>query len=383
MSRTERAEVVIVGGGIAGLMCAFFLTRHGMRDIVVVDANYPQGGASGRNGTLVRGGFSSPEWCRFYGHSLELWQGLSAMLGENVMYTRRGYAIIAESERTADICAEALAAHRETGVQSRALNAAALKRVLPNIDHARVRANVYFDNGGVAPHHAVMKGLMAACRRAGVDLRYHTRVTGIETAAGRATGVAIGDDRIEADTVVLAGGGHNLELATLAGVELDGVAMRIQAIATEPLRPLIGPGLALIDRAAYLHQTARGEVMGGCEVVEPHRADITSDLPIMAATAHHFVTMFPALASVRVLRQWSGILHVSSDYGQLLGPHPDLDGLWLSAGWLYGIAGAPAGGALLAKAIATGEIDDRMRPFAVDRSRRGAAITERSLVMLE
>ena len=107
---------------------------------------------------------------------------------------------------------------------------------------------------------------MAACRRAGVDLRYHTRVTGIETAAGRATGVAIGDDRIEADTVVLAGGGHNLELATLAGVELDGVAHAHSGDRDRALAPLDRPWpradrprrLSAPDRARRSHGRLRG-----------------------------------------------------------------------------------------------------------------------------
>src|SRR5260221_4993415 len=75
-----------------------------MRDIGVVDAGYWQGGASGRNGTLVRPGFSSPEWTRLFGHSHQLWLGLSPRLGHNVMMSRRGYVVLAESERTASIC---------------------------------------------------------------------------------------------------------------------------------------------------------------------------------------------------------------------------------------------------------------------------------------
>ncbi len=378
---TVRADVVIVGGGIAGLMCAFHLTEFGVRDIVVLDAGYPQGGASGRNGTLVRGGFSSPEWSSLFGHSLKRWQGFSRDIGHNVMFTERGYAVIAESDRTVAVCDEALESHRQAGVRSKALDNVGVRRILPNIAHDRVRACVYFDDGGTAPHHAVMKGLIAVCMKRGIVLRYHTPVTGIERSNGRATGVLVGEQRIEANAVVLAGGGHNLDLAAMAGVELDGVSQRIQAIATEPLRPIIDPAMALIDRATYLHQTARGEIMGGTEISEPHVQNVVSTLPVMAATAHHFVEMFPALASVRILRQWSGVIHVSTDCGPLLGAHPDLNGLWLSAGWLYGIAGAPAGGEFLAKAIATGEIDDRMAPFAVDRQRRGKGIVEKSLVI--
>lgn len=382
--KPAKASVVIVGGGYHGLSLAFNLADRGVRDVVVLDAGYFQGGASGRNGALVRGGFSSVEWTRFFGHSLDLWIGLSRKLGHNVMFTRRGYAIVAETEKSAAMCERALRVHRDVGLASVGLDTAGVRRVLPAIAADRVKAAVYFANGGTAPHHAAMKAYLAACRERGVAVRYHTPVTAIERGGGRAAGVWAGAERIDADAIVIAAGAHNPEVAGLAGVELDGHGMRIEAIAVEPMRRIIDPGIALIDRATYLHQTGRGEIVGGCELAgDKPRMTLASDLPVMAHTARHFTAMFPSLGAARILRQWAGQVHVSSDFGPLLGPHPDLADLWISAGWLYGVAGAPASGDLLAKAIVTGEIDDRMAPFAVDRRRRNRPIVEESTVNLE
>ncbi len=379
-----KASVAIVGGGYHGLSLAFNLAERGLKDVVVLDAGYFQGGASGRNGALVRGGFASVEWTRFFGHSLALWIGLSKRLGHNVMFTRRGYAIVAETERSAAMCERALAVHRRVGLRSVGLDRAGILRVMPAIDAERVKAAVYFDNGGTAPHHAAMKAYLVACRERGVTVRYGTPVTAIERTNDRVSAVWAGAERIDADAVVIAAGAHNPEVARLAGVELDGKGMRIEAIAVEPMRRVIDPGIALVDRATYLHQTGRGEIVGGCEVAgDKPRMSLASDLPVMAHTARHLTAMFPSLGAARVLRQWAGQVHVSSDFGPLLGSHPDLEDLWISAGWLYGVAGAPASGELLAKAIVTGEIDDRMAPFAVDRRRRNRPIVEDSTVNLD
>ena len=116
-----KASVAIIGGGVQGLMLAFCLAERGMKDVAVFDAGYWQGGASGRNGTMVRAGFSSPEWTRFFGHSHRLWLGLSRRLGHNVMYTQRGYAILAESDRTAAVIEESLRVQRDCGIASRPL----------------------------------------------------------------------------------------------------------------------------------------------------------------------------------------------------------------------------------------------------------------------
>ncbi len=382
MSAPVKASVAIVGGGIQGLMLAFCLAERGQRDIVVRDAGYWQGGASGRNGTMVRGGFSSREWTGLFGHSHRLWLGLSKRLRHNVMFTRRGYVVVAESDRTASIGEESLATHRAMGVSSRVLTLDEFAAMVPLFDRARVKHSYLFADGGMAPHHAAMKGLRAACLERSVDLRYQTKVTGIERTGDRVSGIRTGDTRIEADAVVIAAGGLSSEVAAMAGVELEGRAWRIEACATEPMRPVLGPALALLDRSVYVHQSGRGEIVGGCEVAgDLLGATLRSDIPVMAAYARHLVESMPRLASVRILRQWAGLLHASADFGPLLGPHPDCRDLWISAGWSYGIMGAPAAGDLLSKAIVTGEIDARMAPFAVDRKRRGRLIAEGAIVV--
>jgi sarcosine oxidase subunit beta len=377
----RKASVVIVGGGIQGLCCAFYLTTFGVRDIVVLDAGYWQGGASGRNGTLMRPGFSSPEWTELFKLSCDEWSQLSTKLGENVMFTRRGYSMIAEAEPTATMLQRAAHVHQECGVRSHMVPNQELGKHLPAINRQRVAATLHLPDGGVAPHHAAMKGLLSACQRNGVQVFYRMPVSGFDRENGRISSVHVGDHRIDADTIVVAAGAHNPSLAELAGVKLDGYSMRIEAMALEPIRPLIGPALALIDSLAYFHQTSRGEVVGGTEVPERPRMSLATDLPVMASTAKVYLEMFPQLAEVRILRHWAGMIHISSDFGPLLGEHPDLKDLWISAGWSYGFAGAPGAGLLLAKAIAKGDIDRRMRPFAVDRFERGMPVAESGIVL--
>src|SRR5690606_38515190 len=137
----------------------------------------------------------------------------------------------------------------------------------------------------------------------------------------------------------------------LAGIEVPGFPMRIEAMALEPVRPILRSAIALPDRLCYLHQTARGEIVGGAEVAERPQVTLQTDIAALAATARAYAEVFPCLAPLRILRQWAGMLHATADWGPLIGRHPDLANLWLSAGWSYGFAGAPAAGELLARAI--------------------------------
>jgi sarcosine oxidase subunit beta len=377
----DRAEVVIVGGGIQGLSTAFNIAALGVRDILVLDAGYWQGGASGRNGTLVRGAFSSPEWTRFFAHSCDLWRGLSARLGENVMYSRRGYTQIGETHETSQLLERTNRLHLDCGIDSKLLSAAQLRRLIPALAHERVTASLHLPDSGCAPHHAAMHGYRKACESRGVRIRYRTRVTGVETKDGRVEGVQVGDARVRTNIVLLAGGSESIELAKLAGVQLGGYPMRLEAMALEPTRPLIGPAIALLDRLCYLHQTPRGEVVGGAEVPERPQNTLNADVPVMSATAKAYLEMFPQLGEVRILRQWAGIVHISDDFGPILGPHPRIAGLFISAGWCYGYAGAPAAGDLLAKAIVRNQIDERIKPFAVDRFERQKPVAEPGIVL--
>lgn len=377
----ERCSVLIVGGGIQGLSLAFSLAERGLKDVLVLDAGYWQGGASGRNGTLIRGAFSSVEWTRFFAYSSELWHGLSRRLGENVMYSRRGYSMVGERDSTAQLLDRTLRVHHECGINSHLLSPAQLRRVLPALAHERVSAALHLPDSGVAPHHAAMHAYRQACERLGVRILYRSRVTAIDYGAGRVSGAWVGQQHVLTDTLVLAGGADSNALAELVGVPLDGYPMRLEAMALEPTRPLIGPAVALLDRLCYLHQTARGEVVGGAEVAERPQDTLNADVPVMAATAKAYLEMFPQLGEARILRQWAGLVHISKDFGPLLGAHPSLAGLFISAGWCYGHAGAPAAGDLLAKAIVEGVVDERMQPFAVDRFDRGCPVIEPGIVL--
>lgn len=377
----KRASVVIIGGGVQGLSIAFNLVEQGQKDILVLDAGYWQGGASGRNGTLIRPGFASVAWTEFFVLTVNEWRTWSKRLGENVMFTQRGYSVVSESGKSEAMLREGLKVQQSLGVNSRMLSRSEIDELLPAINKSRVRAVQHQPDGGVAPHHAVMKGLLAFCQHNGVDVRYRTAISGLERTGPRASAVLVGDHRIEADCIICCAGPNNPDIAAMAGVPLNGFGMRIEAMALEPTRPLIKPAIALIDSLAYFHQTSRGEVVGGTEVPERPRMSLKVDVPVMANMAKVYLEMFPQLGEVRILRHWAGQFHASTDYAPLLGEHPDLKDFWFSAGWSYGFAGAPAAGRLLAEAIAKGRIDPRMKPFALDRFETTGPIVEGGIVL--
>jgi heterotetrameric sarcosine oxidase beta subunit len=394
----KRAAIVVIGGGIQGLSVAYNLAALGERDVVVLDAGYFQGGASGRNGTLIRAGFMSNEWTGLFALANRRWMELSRRLRRNVMFSPRGYLLVAEKPATAANFDTALAIHSAHSVRSQRAAPPDLARLAPALDRARVLDAIYLPDGGVAPHHAAMDAYHRACTATGVRIRYGSSVTKILTRGARVAGVVGvsdsggigsgrvgggGDFEIAADAVVLAAGAYGNAVAKLAGVELPGFPMRIEAMVLEPTRAVLRPALAFIDRLCYLAQTARGEIVGGAEVPERPIESLACDLPVMAATARVYRDMLPCLAKLRILRHWAGMLHITPDFGPLIGAHPNFANLWVSGGWSYGYAAAPAAGELLAAAIVNGVLDPRIEPFALDRFLRNRPIREGGIVLAQ
>ena len=380
-SAMKNAAIVIIGGGIQGLSIAFNLAAGGATNVRVLDAGYFQGGASGRNGTMIRGGFGSPEWTGFFAHSNRLWAGLSKTLGENVMFTARGYMIVAQTEATLARLSQWLPLHHANGLDAVMLTPDEVKEIEPVIDSSVIKGAIYLRDGGSAPHHAAMKGYLNAARRLGVKIEYGRRITATERRGDRILALILGDERVRCDEVVIAAGAYSVDVGKLAEAEVPGFPMRIEAMALEPVRPVLRSAIALPDRLCYLSQTARGEIVGGAEVAERPQVTLRSDAAALTATAKAYAEVFPAFGQLRILRQWAGMLHATADWAPLIGHHPDVANLWLSAGWSYGFAGAPAAGDLLAKAMLSGQPDPRILPFAPDRFRRNQPVMDSSIVL--
>jgi sarcosine oxidase, subunit beta len=268
-----KAKVVVIGGGIQGLSVAYNLARLGECNVVVLDAGYFQGGASGRNGTLIRGGFMSDAWTALFALSNRRWIELSKRLQRNVMFSRRGYLMVAEKPETAAGFEQALLMHAKHGVQSKRLSSRQLYKIAPALNRNAALEAIYLPEGGVSPHHAAMQSYLEACTELGVRVHYGTPVTHIAARGSHIEGVVASGCEMRADHLVIAAGAASVEVAALAGAELPGFPMRIECMALEPTRSILRPAVAFIDRLCYVAQTARGEVVGeprSRKVRKPH-----------------------------------------------------------------------------------------------------------------
>jgi sarcosine oxidase, subunit beta len=378
----KRYDVVVIGGGSHGLATAYYLAKtHGVRDVAVLEQSYIGSGASGRNTTIIRSNYRTPEGAAFYKRSVELYERLSAELDFNLMFSQHGHLTLAHSDRAMNTMQERAEVNQLLGIDSRVVYPQEIARLCPQLDVSDeptwpILGALYHAPGGIIRHDAVVWGLARGADRAGVEIHPYTRVTGIEQANGRVTAVETSRGRVEAGVVVSAVAGWSTLVCGLAGVRLPITTHILQAFVTEPVKPFLDVIIVSAQMHVYVSQTDRGEFLIGAEI-EPYTTyKSIGTFPFLEYSARHVLELFPQLERLRVLRTWTGLCDLSPDYSPILG-QTEVENFHVSAGWgTYGFKAAPIVGTTLAELVATGKTPALIAPFELERFHTDTMVSE-------
>ena len=343
----RRYDVVIIGGGSHGLATAYYLAKnHGVRNVAVLEQSYIGSGAAGRNTTIIRSNYRTPEGAAFYGRSVELYEGLSGDLDFNLMFSQHGHLTLAHSDRAVAVMRERAEVNKLLGIDSELVFPDEIAQICPQLNlglHQTwpILGALYHPPGGIIRHDAVVWGFARGADRGGVEIHQGTQVTGIDTTGGRVRAVETNRGRVEADVVISATAGWSTLVCGLAGVGLPITTHILQAFVTEPTKPFLDTIIVSAQMHVYVSQTDRGEFLIGAEI-EPYTTyKGTGTFPFLEVSARHSLELFPQLERLRVLRSWTGLCDLSPDYSPILG-RTEVDGFHVSAGWgTYGFKAAP------------------------------------------
>jgi len=375
-------DVIIIGGGGHGLATAYYLaSRHGVRNIAVLEKGWIGGGNTGRNTTIVRSNYRQPALHNFFEMGLKLWHGLSDDLNFNVMFSPRGILLLGHSDGDMRRLAERGDAHRTSGIDAELIGRAEVAKLEPLLDmseYARfpIKGALLQRRGGTARHDAVVWGYARAADALGVDIIQNCAVTGFDMAGGRVTGVQTSKGTIGADRVGICVAGHSGHVAGMAGIRLPIESQTLQAFVSEGVKPMVDTVVQSMSVHCYISQSDKGGiVLGGDPDRFPSYAQRTFLPPIEQAAADA-IALIPALSRLRIIRTWAGVTDMSFDGSPIISPLP-VDGLYLNGGWCYGgFKATPASGVAYAHLLATGESHPLATGFTLDRFARGATIDE-------
>ena len=375
-------DVVIVGGGGHGLATAYYLAKnHGVRNIAVLEKGWLGGGNTGRNTTVVRSNYLWDESAAIYEHSLKLWEGLTRDLNYNLMFSQRGLVMLAHTEHELNEASRRVHANRLNGIDAEIWSREQTLAFIPILNGSKdirypVMGSSIQKRAGIARHDAVAWGFARAADALGVDIIQNCEVTAIRRDGSRVVGLDTTRGSIDAKKVGLVAAGHSSVLAGLAGFRLPIESHPLQAMVSEPIKPVLDTVVMSGTVHAYVSQSDKGELVMGAGIDAFNSYAQRGSLPILEEIASAMIELFPIVSRLKVLRSWGGIVDICPDASPIIGKTP-VDGLYINCGWgTGGFKATPGSGWVLADTIANDRPHPLAAPFSLNRFSSGRLIDE-------
>ena len=378
----ENYDAIIVGGGGHGLATAYYLAKeHGLTNVAVIEKGWLGGGNTGRNTTIIRSNYLWDESAAIYEKALQLYEGLSQDLNYNIMLSQRGVLNLAHNLHDVRELKRRVNAIRLNGIDSEYLSPEQIKEMIPIINISpSIRYPVLGASlqrrGGVARHDAVAWGFARAADARGVDIIQQCEVTGILRDGGRVTGVETTRGVIRAPKVGIVTAGHTSVLAEMAGLRLPITSYPLQAMVTEPVKPIINSVVMSNAVHCYVSQSDKGELVLGAGIDGYNSYTQRGSLHIVEEQLAAVCLLFPIFSRLRIMRKWGGIVDTCPDASPIISKTP-IEGLYINGGWgTGGFKATPGSGWTFAHTMARDEPHKLNAPYALDRFTSGALIAE-------
>jgi sarcosine oxidase, subunit beta len=378
-----RYDALIVGGGGHGLGAAYYLAKeHGLTNIAVLEKGWIGGGNTGRNTTIIRSNYLFNESAALYDHSVKLWQTLSQDLNYNVMFSPRGVMMLAHTVHDIQVIKRHVHANRCNGVDNEWLEPEEAKAFCPPLN---IEDNIRYPvlgaalqrRGGTARHDAVAWGYARAADALGVDIIENCEVTGIKrNASGAVEGVETSRGTIRAPKIGVSAAGNTSVVMALAGVQLPLESFPLQALVSEPIKPIFPCVVMSNTIHAYISQSDKGELVIGAGTDAYTSYTQRGALHINMHTLDAICELFPHFRRLRMMRNWGGIVDVTPDRSPIIAK-TKVPGLYVNCGWgTGGFKATPGSAHVFAFTIARDEPHPINAPFTIERFRDGYLIDE-------
>lgn len=373
------ADVVIIGGGIAGLALARELAARGRSDVVIVEQAYPGAGATGRNVARIRAMQLTESLSRVALACQAKYDRMADALGFNVLFYRLGYAWVLYTEAEVDRMRSVVDMHHAIGIKSAFLSPEDTLRRLPVLRGGEPVLGSVLHDDAIVHHDAVVWAHLEHLAGLGPRILTGTTVTGVRRDERGVAGVETSGGTIETRTIVNATDGWSSDVNALAGVRLPNRPYRREVLVTAPVQRAIEAAITFYSPVeGWFNQTLRGEVvMGVVDPDEPVGVNQRSSLDFLRRTAAVMTRKAPVLANLSVIRQWGGMYDVSPDHLPLVGPTAQLPGWWVAHGWSgRGMLLAPYLTEQLASVMTGAAPHPHLDPFQPDRFPEAADAAE-------
>lgn len=355
----DKADVVIVGGGVMGVSTAYHLAKRGCSDVLLLERNEFFGQEStGQCAGGIRYQFSNEIDIRLSLHSIPMLERFPQELEQEIDLRHCGYLFLLSTAEDVELFKHNVALQRRLGVDTEWLSPEEVAKRAPLVDITGIVAGTFYRRDGLADPSSVVQGYVKGASLLGATLLTNTEVTGIEVRAGRVCGVETSHGKVKTAIVVDAAGPWAAVVGAMAGVEIPVQPVRRQIVVTTPVPGLSHDFPMVIDfaQSLYFHREGKGVLTGMSNANEPPGFDQRVDREWEVCHLEAAVARMPILEEVAVLNRWAGLYAVSPDALAILGKVPQPEGFYCINGFSgHGFMHGPICGLLVAEEILDGE----------------------------
>lgn len=376
----ERAEVVIIGGGIIGAAIAYHLAKRGVRDIVLLERGRFFGAEStAKCAGGIRAQFGTPINIQLSLLSIKHFERFGEETGLPVDFRQVGYMFMSPSPENWEAAQKAAELQRHWGVPVESLTPDRIKDMVPEIETSDLVGAHFCPIDGLADPHGFLQGYLKVARQLGVRVHNQRPVTGFVMEGGRITTVQTPQGDLSVGLVINAAGAWAGEIGKKLGIEIPVAPIRRHIATTAPM-PWIDPSWPMmVDNGSgvYMHPEGAGLLMGLANPAEPPGFNTNLDEDFVAEIVMAAIARIPRLEEGQVATAWAGLYEVTPDHHAIIDRPAEISNLVLATGFSgHGFMQAPATGQLVAEMILDGKPSIDLTPLRLDRFREEQAVHE-------
>jgi sarcosine oxidase subunit beta len=381
---TETADVVIIGSGIVGSSVAYHLAEQGCTKVLVIEREAHQGkGSTGKSMGGVRAQFATTVNIQMSRYSIDFFSRFDDVIGHPADYRAHGYLFCATNEKHLDYLKSNRERQIALGVKDVELvTPEDILKFVPQLRADDIVGGTFCPTDGFVDPHSVMMGFMLNARERGVRLWLDTQVTGIvvepvDTGTGgvspanateslnlrgHVAGVNTTRGLVSTRVVVNAAGPWAAQVAAMAGTELPVEPLRRQLVPTEPFDklPLRFPMVIDMSTGFHFRREGKGILLAWNDPAETPGFKTDFDPGFVEKILTRAADRVPCLAEAGVnpRRAWAGLYEMTPDHHAVIGPAPNVAGLYFVNGFSgHGVMHSPASGRIAADLILKGNSD--------------------------
>jgi len=371
----EKADVVIIGGGVMGTSTAYHLARLGCRDVILLEKEVGLGmGSTGRSVGGIRQQFSTPTNIQLSMESVKQFRRFAEELDYPTQFHWVGYLFLLSTEEDWETFQRNAALQQSLGLKEvQLLSPEEALDMVPQLNVEDLLGATFCPTDGFGNPYEVCMGYAKGAKGLGVRIFLETEAVGIRVEKGRVRAVQTSQGEIETRWVVNAAGPYAGVVGRMAGVELPIQPYRRQVFVTDSFDGLPETFPMTIDFAPsfYFRREGATILMGMTDKEEPPSFNTNVNWGFLDRVVEQALHRVPVLAEARIMDAWAGLYDTTPDANPILGPVPEVEGFLCAAGFSgHGFMHSPMTGQLIAELIVDGRTSLDITPLSVERFAR-------------